>query len=408
MAATADYILKLNQQRLELIDVVNNLVDETDKLDSSATLDDVVKRLKTIDTFSILRNYIQPDVINPNSDWSIDDTEGKIVMLRNSAFYQHRGLRSVNLKSCNTVNSSAFSGCTSLVQAKISGKDLAISGYYNFSGCTALTSLSFPHLKTMCGRYMCEGCSNLKSVTYNKDGGATISDSYNIFSGCANLKAHIFPSKDEVTTVDGYYTNNINSTAYIYIPKCMLHIYKETWMNDYITAGRVRCIENYDFDDERYTNNRDYLINVFGADLSDYVIEEYVEPNVRMELQKYGSNSLIATIDNKQYKKSNWGLAIVCVIKFDTYSGVLLVSKKADCVTYVGGGYSYANTSDGKITYNGEDYYYSARKYFTGNATSVVSDYPLLNDVTNKSYTNDIDGSVEAAKDLLDYYFKKI
>lgn len=408
MAATADYILKLNQQRLELIDVVNNLVDETDKLDSSATLDDVVKRLKTIDTFSILRNYIQPDVINPNSDWSIDDTEGKIVMLRNSAFYQHRGLRSVNLKSCNTVNSSAFSGCTSLVQAKISGKDLAISGYYNFSGCTALTSLSFPHLKTMCGRYMCEGCSNLKSVTYNKDGGATISDSYNIFSGCANLKAHIFPSKDEVTTVDGYYTNNINSTAYIYIPKCMLHIYKETWMNDYITAGRVRCIENYDFDDERYTNNRDYLINVLGADLSDYVIEEYVEPNVRMELQKYGSNSLIATIDNKQYKKSNWGLAIVCVIKFDTYSGVLLVSKKADCVTYVGGGYSYANTSDGKITYNGEDYYYSARKYFTGNATSVVSDYPLLNDVTNKSYTNDIDGSVEAAKDLLDYYFKKI
>lgn len=408
MAVTADYILKLNQQRLELIDVVNNLVDETDKLDSSATLDDVVKRLKTIDTFSILRNYIQPDIINPNSDWSIDDTEGKIVMLRNSAFYQHRGLRSVNLKSCNTVNSSAFSGCTSLVQAKISGKDLAISGYYNFSGCTALTSLSFPHLKTMCGRYMCEGCSNLKSVTYNKDGGATISDSYNIFSGCANLKAHIFPSKDEVTTVDGYYTNNINSTAYIYIPKCMLHIYKETWMNDYITAGRVRCIENYDFDDERYTNNRDYLINVLGADLSDYVIEEYVEPNVRMELQKYGSNSLIATIDNKQYKKSNWGLAIVCVIKFDTYSGVLLVSKKADCVTYVGGGYSYANTSDGKITYNGEDYYYSARKYFTGNATSVVSDYPLLNDVTNKSYTNDIDGSVEAAKDLLDYYFKKI
>lgn len=408
MAVTADYILKLNQQRLELIDVVNNLVDETDKLDSSATLDDVVKRLKTIDTFSILRNYIQPDIINPNSDWSIDDTEGKIVMLRNSAFYQHRGLRSVNLKSCNTVNSSAFSGCTSLVQAKISGKDLAISGYYNFSGCTALTSLSFPHLKTMCGRYMCEGCSNLKSVTYNKDGGATISDSYNIFSGCANLKAHIFPSKDEVTTVDGYYTNNINSTAYIYIPKCMLHIYKETWMNDYITAGRVRCIENYDFDDERYTNNRDYLINVLGADLSDYVIEEYVEPNVRMELQKYGSNSLIATIDNKQYKKSNWGLAIVCVIKFDTYSGVLLVSKKADCVTYVGGGYSYANTSDGKITYNGEDYYYSARKYFTGNATSVVSDYPLLSDVTNKSYTNDIDGSVEAAKDLLDYYFKKI
>ena len=405
MAATADCILKLNQQRLELIDVVNNLVDETDKLDSNATLDDVVKRLKTIDTFSILRNYIQPDIINPNSDWSIDDTEGKIVMLRNSAFYQHRGLRSVNLKSCNTVNSSAFSGCTSLVQAKISGKDLAISGYYNFSGCTALTSLSFPHLKTMCGRYMCEGCSNLKSVTYNKDGGATISDSYNIFSGCANLKAHIFPSKDEVTTVDGYYTNNINSTAYIYIPKCMLHIYKETWMNDYITAGRVRCIENYDFDDERYTNNRDYLINVLGADLSDYVIEEYVEPNVRMELQKYGSDSLIATINSRSYTKSNWGLAIVCVINLEDNYGVLLVSTNKDCVTYYASGTVSSNT---KFQYNNETYYCSGRLYFIGSSPTVASDYPLLNDITSKTYTNDEAGSIEASKDLLDYYFKKI
>ena len=404
MAVTSDYILKLNQQRLELIDVVNNLVDETDKLDSSATLDDVVKRLKTIDTFSILRNYIQPDIINPNSDWSIDDTEGKIVMLRDCAFYSHKGLRSVNLRSCNIVNGSAFQGCTSLVQAKISGKDLAVKGAYTFNGCTALTSLSFPHLKGMYGRYMCEGCSNLKSVTYNKDGGATISDSYNIFSGCANLQAHIFPSKDEVTTVDGYYTNNINSTAYIYIPKCMLHIYKETWMNSFITAGRVRCIENYDFDDERYTNNRDYLINVLGADLSDYVIEEYVEPNVRMELQKYGSNSLIATINSRSYTKSNWGLAIVCVIKLEDNYGVLLVSTNKDCVTYYASGTVSSNT---KFQYNNETYYCSGRLYFIGSSPTVVSDYPLLNDITSKTYTNDEAGSIEAAKDLLDYYFKK-
>lgn len=405
MAVTADYILKLNQQRLELIDVVNNLVDETDKLDSNATLDDVVKRLKTIDTFSILRNYIQPDIINPNSDWSIDDTEGKIVMLRDCAFYSHKGLRSVNLKSCNSVNTSAFQGCTSLVQAKISGKDLAINGYYTFNGCTALTSLSFPHLKTMHGGYMCEGCSNLKSVTYNKDGSSTIQGSYNVFNSCTNLQAHIFPSKDEVTTVDGDYINNIKSTAYIYIPKCMLHIYKETWMNSFITSGRVRCIENYDFDDERYTNNRDYLINILGADLSDYVIEEYVEPNVRMELQKYGSNSLIATINGRSYTKSNWGLAIVCVIKLGDNYGALLVSTNKDCVTYYA---SYTVSSNTKFQYNNETYYCSGRTNFIGGSPTVVSDYPLLNDITSKTYTNDEAGSIEAAKDLLDYYFKKI
>ena len=147
MAVTADYILKLNQQRLELIDVVNNLVDETDKLDSNVTLDDVVKRLKTIDTFSILRNYIQPDIINPNSDWSIDDAEGKIVMLRDYAFYNHRGLRSVNLKSCNIVNANAFQGCSSLVKAKISGEKLQIKGTYNFNNCAALIPFRFRILK---------------------------------------------------------------------------------------------------------------------------------------------------------------------------------------------------------------------------------------------------------------------
>lgn len=407
MAVTADYILKLNQQRLELIDVVNNLVDETDKLDSNATLDDVVKRIKKIDAFSILRNYIQPDIINPNSDWSINDTEGKIVMLRDYAFCNHRGLRSVNLKSCNVVNTNAFQACASLEKVKISGKDLCINNGWNFASCTALTTLSFPHLKEMGGRYMCEGCSNLKSITYNKDGGATISDSYNIFSGCNNLQAHIFPSKDEVTTVSGYYTSALNSnkSAYIYIPKCMLRIYKETWMNDFITAGRVRCIEDYDFDDERYTNNRDYLINVLSADLSDYVIEEYVEPDVRMELQKYGSNSLIATINSRSYTKSNWGLAIVCVIKLGDYYGSLLVSTNKDCVTYYASGTVSSNT---KFQYNNETYYCSGRSNFVGSNPTVVSDYPLLNDITGKTYTNDEAGSIAAAKDLLDYYFKKI
>lgn len=176
-------------------------------------------------------------------------------------------------------------------------------------------------------------------------------------------------------------------------------------MNSFITSGRVRCIENYDFDDERYTNNRDYLINVLGADLSDYVIEEYVEPNVRMELQKYGSNSLIATINSRSYTKSNWGLAIVCVIKLEDNYGVLLVSTNKDCVTYYASGTVSSNT---KFQYNNETYYCSGRLYFIGSSPTVASDYPLLNDITSKTYTNDEAGSIEASKDLLDYYFKKI
>ena len=279
MAVTADYILKLNQQRLELIDVVNNLVDETDKLDSNATLDDVVKRLKTIDTLSILQSYIQPSVVNPNNDWSIDDTKGKIKSLREWAFYLHRGFRSA------------------LEKAVISGANLHIYGNA-FQNCSSLISLSFPQLSIIEGEYVFNGCASLKSITFNKSGSATVKSGYNPMNGCTNLQALVFPSKDDITKIEGYYLDFFrnNSSVLFYIPKCMKFQYSEAWMSEFVTADRVKCLEDYDFEDKKYTNNRDYLINKFSTDLSDYEIVEYVPPDVRSELERYASGALIATI----------------------------------------------------------------------------------------------------------------
>ena len=38
---------------------------------------------------------------------------------------------------------------------------------------------------------------------------------------------------------------------------------------------------------------------------------------------------------------------------------------------------------------------------------TIISDYPKLNDISGKTYTNDNAGSVEASTDLLNYYFNK-
>lgn len=406
MAATADCILKLNQQRLELIDVVNNLVDETDKLDSSATLDDVVKRLKTIDTLSILQSYIQPSVVNPNNDWSIDDTKGKIKSLREWAFYLHRGLRSINLPQCTIVKIGAFSECSALEKAVISGANLHIYGNA-FQNCSSLISLSFPRLSIIEGEYVFNGCASLKSITFNKSGSATVKSGYNPMNGCTNLQALVFPSKDDITKIEGYYLDFFrnNSSVLFYIPKCMKFQYSEAWMSEFVTADRVKCLEDYDFEDKKYTNNRDYLINKFSTDLSDYEIVEYVPPDVRSELERYASGALIATINGRNYTKSNWGSAIVCVIKLGDNYGSLLVSTNKDCVTFYAGSTVSSNT---KFQYNNETYYCSGRSNFVGSNPTVVSDYPLLNDITGKTYTNDEAGSIAAAKDLLDYYFKKI
>lgn len=125
---------------------------------------------------------------------------------------------------------------------------------------------------------------------------------------------------------------------------------------------------------------------------------------VKTELEVTDANTLIATIDGRQFTKTNDGLAIACTVTFGSYTGILLVSEVEEAVTF-----SAMNnnlTSAGSFTYDDKNYYYSSRDYFMygGRATS---NYPNLKDISGKTYTNDNNGSVEASTDLLNYYFNK-
>lgn len=125
---------------------------------------------------------------------------------------------------------------------------------------------------------------------------------------------------------------------------------------------------------------------------------------VKTELEVTDANTLIATIDGRQFTKTNEGLAIACTVTFGSYTGILLVSEIEEAVTYSALGSNF--TSAGSFTYDDKIYYYSSREYFVGGHT-IVSEYPKLNDISGKTYTNDNNGSEEASTDLLNYYFNK-
>lgn len=125
---------------------------------------------------------------------------------------------------------------------------------------------------------------------------------------------------------------------------------------------------------------------------------------VKPELEVTDANTLIATIDGRQFTKINDGLAIACIITFGSFTGILLVSEVEEAVTYSALGRNF--TSAGSFTYDDKNYYYSSREYFMGGHT-IISDYPKLNDISGKTYTNDNNGSEEASTDLLNYYFNK-
>lgn len=125
---------------------------------------------------------------------------------------------------------------------------------------------------------------------------------------------------------------------------------------------------------------------------------------VKTELEVTDANTLIATIDGRQFTKINDGLAIACTVTFGSYTGILLVSEVEEAVTYSALGRNF--TSAGSFTYDDKNYYYSSREYFVGGYT-IISDYPKLNDISGKTYTNDNNGSEKASTDLLNYYFNK-
>lgn len=332
-----------------------------------------------------------------------------------------------------TASNDMFSDCTNLVSIG----NISFASMTNTNGfltnCTNLKTigiLSVPKVKSL--EYLFKGCSSLESIGQFDVSSAT---SLSPFTDSAKLKSvdfinstskvtdfsGLFVGKTVLETVKGLDLSNATNVTNMFLGCSNLKnaTFVENSIKISFNLGSSPLLT-----DESIQSLKNGLATVETAqdliihnDVATRLTDEQkatissknwniVIPQGKPELEVTNANTLIATIGSRQFTKTNDGLAIACTVTFGRYTGILLVSEVAEAVTF--SAYYSTLTSAGSFTYDDKNYYYSSRDYFMDYGT-VTSNYPNLNKIMNdKTYTNDNPGSEEAAKDLLDYYFKKI
>lgn len=352
-----------------------------------------------------------------------------------------------------------FQGCTSLTEIGNIEAPLATASNDMFSGCTNLVSIGNVSLdSTTNTNGLLTNCKNLKTIGVLSV--PKVKSFGNLFKGCSNLEsigqfnvssatdlASLFVQSNNLKSVDFVNsTSKVTNFSGLFAGKTVLETVKGLDLSSatnlasmFASCSNLKNITfvensikiNFNLGSSSLLSNESIqsLINGLATvettqnltihnDVATKLTDEQkatissknwniVIPQggeVKTELEVTDANTLIATIDDRQFTKINDGLAIACTVTFDIYTGILLVSEVEEAVTYSALDCNF--TSVGSFTYDDKNYYYSSREYFMGGHT-IISDYPKLNDISGKTYTNDNNGSEKASTDLLNYYFNK-
>ncbi len=334
-----------------------------------------------------------------------------------------------------TASNDIFNGCTNLTS--IGGLDLSIctninGAFYNCANLKTIGKLSIPKVQTFNNPFY--NCKTLESIEQLNVSSATTLAS--LFARSSNLKSidfvnstskvtsfsGLFAGKTMLETVKGLDLSSATSLVGMFANcsnlknitfvensiKINFNLGSSSLLSDESIQSlinglaTVETAQNLTVHNDISTKLTDEQKSTITSKNWNIVIPQSGE--VETELEVTDANTLIATIDGRQFTKTNDGLAIACIIKFANYTGVLLVSEVEEAVTFTALGRNF--TSAGSFTYDDKNYYYSSREYFMG-GNNIVSDYPYLNDITQKTYSNDNNGSKEASTDLLNYYFNK-
>ena len=185
-----------------------------------------------------------------------------VTSIGSNAFWSCYGMTSVTIgNSVTSIENGAFEGCSSLTSVHISDiaawcnidfrnyrsnpiyyahhlylngeevKDLVIPnsvtsiGWYAFSGCSGLTSVTIPNSVTSIGRFAFRGCSGLTSVTI---GNSVTSIGMKAFRDCPELlDVYCYAEKVPATesdAFDGSYPENVT----LHVPDASIESYKAT------------------------------------------------------------------------------------------------------------------------------------------------------------------------------------
>ena len=136
------------------------------------------------------------------------------------AFSQCRNMTSVTIPNSVTyIGESAFQDCTGLTSVTIPNSVTYI-GSYAFNGCSGLTSITIPNSVTTIGSYAFGGCSGLTSVTIPNS--VTSIGDY-AFSGCSGLTGSL-TIPNSVTSIGSFAFNVCSGLTSVTIPNSVTSI----------------------------------------------------------------------------------------------------------------------------------------------------------------------------------------
>lgn len=306
---------------------------------SSLTSIEIPSSVKTIGTnvFNACTDLNKISVAEENSFFdSRDDCNAIIKKSNNSLIF---GCKTTTIPTnVNTIEASAFSGCTGLTDITDILTNVNSVGNYAFSGCTGLTKLEIPSNILNLGNNPFYGCKNIESI--NVDSGNTVFDSRDncnaiiktannsLVTGCKNsvikntveiIGAHSFRGinnltsiviPDNVTTISGYAFNACTGLTSIEIPSNVTSI--ETYafsgctgLTSITIPSSVTIIGTYTF----YNCNKVVSVYIRGTNLNS--IGKNAFSTLKSGSTIYvGDNNISSLFTNTNYSTSRTTITI--------------------------------------------------------------------------------------------------
>ena len=159
------------------------------------------------------------------SSFNIDGKECKINSIFNSAFFENKNIKNVNIQQgITSIGSFAFDGCSSLTSISIP-EGMTRIGDFAFHDCKSLTEVTIPKGVTSIGDQAFTGCSSIASITIPE---SVVSIGNLTFQNCSSLRS--ITLSEGLKSIGEQAFRSCSSLTSITIPESMTSIGHEAFI----------------------------------------------------------------------------------------------------------------------------------------------------------------------------------